>query len=142
MNGAVLVDGGLTQIDEGLLFPNGSGDVLTIRMVRDRKTRSMKTGFGWAAYIQRIAGLLLDAGDDPRFFPAPSQRILTIRTGQHSAVDFDLSHQDKHELYQLGYKQCLTMLDSERTAPKPTLTGLLHEVDENLARLNDLAYAM
>jgi hypothetical protein len=141
VNGAVLVDGGLTPIDESLLFPDGSGEVLTIRMMRDRQTRPMRSRFGWSAYIQRIASLLLDAGDDPRFFPAPSQRILMIRTGTHSAVDFDLSPQDKHDLYQAGYDQCQALLECEGTKRRPTLPSVLREVDENLERLNEAAYA-
>src|SRR5437588_8036794 len=111
--------------------------------MRDRQSHPMRNGFGWVAYIQRIASLLLDAGDDPRFMPAPSQKVLTIRTGQHSAVDFDLSPQDKRELFQLGYDQCLTALRSrpDDLKPKPTLTRLLNEIDENLARLNEPAFA-
>ncbi len=140
VNGAVLVDGGLTPIDESLLFPEGSGDVLTIRMVRDRQSRPMRSRFGWAAYIQRIASLLLDAGDDPRFFPAPSQRILMIRTGPHSAVDFDLTPQDKHDLYQAGYDQCQALLARETSPSRPTLQSILREVDENLERLNEAVY--
>ncbi len=141
LNGAVLVDGGLTPVDERLLFPEDAGRVLTVRMLRDRHSRPMRNGFGWASYVQRIASLLLDAGDDPRFAPAPSQDVLTIRTGQHSAVDFDLSANDKRELLKSGYEQCLAHLRSSHAAAKPALTTLLHEVDENLARLNELAYA-
>ncbi len=136
VNGAVLVDGGLTPIDESLLFPEDAGEVLTVRMIRDRQSRPMRSRFGWAAYVQRIASLLLDAGDDPRFLPAPRQRILMIRTGPHSAVDFDLSPQDKQELYKAGYEQCQSLLERERAQPRPTLQGILREVDENLERLN------
>jgi hypothetical protein len=137
----VLVDGGLTPIDESLLFPEESGGVFTIRMLRDRQSRPMRGGFGWATYVQRIASLLLDADDDPRFFPAASQRILMIRTGHHSAVDFDLSSQDKRDLYQTGYQQCRALLEREKTQPSPTLHNVLREVDANLERLNEAAYA-
>jgi hypothetical protein len=139
LNGAVLVDGGLTPIDETRLFPEGSGNVLTIRMLRDRQPRPMRSRLGWREYIQQIASLLLDAGDDPRFLPAPSQRILVIRTGHHSAVEFGLSPEDKQELYKLGYDQCLAHFRGETREPAPTLPSILREVDENLASLNEAA---
>jgi len=142
LGGSVLVDGGLTPVDESLLFSAGAGRVLTIRMLRDRQSRPMRSGFGWASYVQRIAGLLLDAGDDPRYTPPPSRDLLTIRTGHHSAVDFDLTPQDKHDLLRLGYEQCLKHLRSDWSGQRPALGGLLHEVDENLARLSEPMFAM
>ncbi len=138
--GAVLVDGGLTPIDESTLFPAGTERALAIRMVRDRKSHPMRAGFGWAAYIQRIASLLLDAGDDSQSAAPLSPTSLTIRTGHHSAVDFDLSPREKQELYNLGYDQATTYLGGQHAMRRPVLERLLHEVDENLSRLNDLAY--
>jgi NTE family protein len=138
--GAVLVDGGLTPIDESTLFPAGAERALAIRMVRDRKSQPMRTGFGWAAYIQRIASLLLDAGDDSQSAAPQTPTSLTIRTGHHSAVDFDLSPLEKQELYELGYNQAATYLRDQHAMRRPALERLLYEVDENLTRLNDLAY--
>jgi len=140
LQGAVLVDGGLTPVDESRLFAPG-GRVLTIRMLRDRPSQPMRSRFGWASYVQRIASLLLDAGDDPRHTPAPIRNLLTIRTGHHSAVDFDLTPRDKRELLRSGYDQCREHLISSWDAPQPALNGLIHEVDENLARLNEPAFA-
>jgi hypothetical protein len=127
-------------IDDSTLFPAGTERALTIRMVRDRKSQPMRAGFGWAAYIQRIASLLLDAGDDWQSAATLSPTSLTIRTGHHSAVDFDLSPREKKELYELGYDQATTYLRGQHGMRRPALERLLHEVDENLIRLNDLAY--
>ena len=141
LNGALLVDGGLTPIDESALFPDRAESVFTIRMIRDRHSHPMRARFGWTEYVQRIASLLLDAGDDPRFFPAPSQRILMIRTGRHSAVNFSLSAAEKQDLYDSGYDQCLELLNRDRSHAAPTLQSILREVDENLARLNEATCA-
>jgi len=136
--GAILVDGGLTPVAESILFPGQEEEILTVRMIRDRQSQPMRTGFGWAGYIQRIASLLLDSGDDSQ--SVSSTKSLTIRTGHHSAVDFELSRQEKQELYELGYEQCAAHLRARRGTQRPALERLLHEVDENLSRLNDLAY--
>jgi len=137
VNDVVLVDGGLTPIDEAKLFPHDPGaHTLTIRLVRDKVTKAMQVGgmFGWGAYAQRIASLLLDAGDDPRFFPSHSERILAIKTGPHSAVDFDLTIEEKHDLYDRGFRQCREMLERQRLVTQPGLDELLASVDETLNR--------
>ena len=134
----VLVDGGLTPIDESQLFPQETASQnLTIRLVRDKVTKAMQVGggmFGWGAYTQQIASLLLDAGDDPRFFPSHSERVLAIRTGPHSAVDFDLTLDEKHDLYDRGFRQCREMLERQREKPQPILEELLATVDTTLSR--------
>jgi hypothetical protein len=140
--GAALVDGGLTQVDESLLFSEGSAQTLTIRIMRDRVTRPMQVGqLGWKAYIQRVASLLLDAGDEPRYFPGPATRSLMIRAGSHSAVDFELSRHEKLELFRLGYDQCDELLAEMRQPEDQKLEALLEAVDDELALRNSLAHA-
>jgi NTE family protein len=133
----VLVDGGLTPIDEAQLFPaEANARTLTIRLVRDKVVKAMQVGgmFGWASYAQRIASLLLDAGDDPRCFPSHSDRVLSIRTGPHSAVDFDLTENDKRDLYDRGFRQCQELLVRQKPVPTSELEQLLAAVDGFLAR--------
>jgi NTE family protein len=106
INGSILVDGALLPVDDKELFPQRRPAV-TIRLVRTQAAQSpRRRGFGFAAYIERMASILLDAVDDVRVSPDRWRHTLLIHTGHYSSVNFELSAQDKQALYQMGYEQC------------------------------------
>jgi len=139
MHGGILIDGSLATVNDDLLFPGSPNRTLTIRLVRNQAAKLAQTkGFGLATYVHRVAGMLLDAADEPSVPADKWENTLLVRTGHHSSVNFDLSQEERQELYQMGYEQCKKYIDLNQSTPltmaptpKPTL--------KKYCSLNDLA---
>lgn len=119
LNGRVFIDGGLAKAQEAQLFPNNSLPCVTIRLVRSESRRAAPGKFGFAAYVHRLAELLFDAVDNTRVPGSDWKRTLIVQTGAHAAFDFNLSTDQKHELYTMGYEQCRQYLDLKAVATEP-----------------------
>jgi len=109
---AVLVDGSLAAAEDSDLFPDSPHETLTIRLVRSQAARLDRTvRLDLSAYVQRVAGMLLDAADEPSISGDQWRRTLLVRTGEHSSINFKLSTADRDELFQMGYQQCHKFMD-------------------------------
>ena len=120
VNDQPLIDGGLAQVDEQVLFPWGRHPCVTIRLVRKRPRRSDEQKFGFGTYVRRLAELLFDAVDNVRVPSDRWRQTLIIQTGAYAAFDFNLTGEDKQALYQMGYEQCREYLDLNALAAETT----------------------
>lgn len=112
VNGSILVDGSLARVEPSMIFPNSSVPAIAVRQVRNQAARMTQAGPpGFTDYVKRVADLILNATDD-RSSPELWEHNLFIRTGHHSPVNFDLTSDDKHELYEMGYQQIASELIS------------------------------
>lgn len=112
MGGAILIDGSLATVDDEMLFPGCGRETISVRLVRNQVARLAESKrFGLTTYVQRVAGMLLDAADEPSIGGDQWRRTLLVRTGVHSSVNFDLTVEEREELYAMGYEQCLNFLD-------------------------------
>ena len=112
LHSAVLIDGSLASIEDELIFPQSPHETVTIRLVRNHAGKLPESKrFGLSTYVLRVAGMLLDAADEPSMSSEKWRRTLLVRTGHHSSVDFDLPRSAREELYAMGYEQCLDFLD-------------------------------
>lgn len=117
LHGGILIDGSLATIDDEMLFPDSPNQTVTVRLVRNQAAKLAPTaGFGLATYVQRIAGMLLDAADEPSISGDKWDNTLLVRTGGHSSVNFDLSTEERGELYQMGHEQCMKFLNLRERA--------------------------
>ncbi len=137
MQGAILIDGSLAAIDDELLFPDSPHETVTIRLVRNQVARLARSKqFGLKTYVQRVAGMLLDAADEPSISGDQWRRTLLVRTGAHSSVNFDLSVQERAELYAMGYEQSRNFLDlsgsevRKKSAAPPAATKDYRDLEE------------
>jgi len=112
VNGAVLVDGGLTPIDESLLFRRlGRG----ADHPHDSRSADASHAFPLrlSAYIQRVASLLLTRGR-PRFFPAPVAADPHDPDGHSLGGRFrSVTPRTSTTLYQAGYDQCQALSNAK-----------------------------
>ncbi len=137
LHNAILIDGSLAAIDDHMLFPGSPHETVTVRLVRNQVARLARSKrFGLKTYVQRVAGMLLDAADEPSISGEQWRRTLLVRTGKHSSVNFDLSVEDRGELYAMGYEQCLNFLDlsgpqlKKKTVPQTVAAKEYRDLEE------------
>jgi len=117
--GTRLIDGSLTAVQPSLMFPDPESRSILVRLARPRTptpTAVVRKRRGLASYVRRVATLVLDATED-LYVSEHWTRVIAIHTENHSPINFDLSRDDRRELYHLGYTQAVRSLKDSRTGP-------------------------
>jgi NTE family protein len=110
----IMVDGNLSSFAMGNIFHDDAYSTLTLRIATSKTfTESMPKGFNRFSYPRQLVKILMNSLEKERVSGERWRKSLLLFSGDITSTKFDLSTEEKHYLFEEGYRQVMENLDKK-----------------------------
>jgi NTE family protein len=110
----IMVDGNLSSFAMGNMFHDDKYNTLTLKITTSKTfMEALPKGFNRFSYPRQLVKILMSSLEKERVSGERWRKSLLIFSGDITSTKFDLSPEEKHYLFDEGYRQVMENLDKK-----------------------------